>query len=127
MLSNKNVMINLQTASPMGRDGDFESTLMRGIPEDEELDASLVMKDKQMLSANSGSRRQETLTKSQTIKKAPNEEGAIPRKLRNAPKLVSANSAIMKKFAYEIGDSVGGRYDSIVRADVARELRHFDK
>lgn len=33
----------------------------------------------------------------------------------------------MKKFAYEIGDSVGGRYDSIVRADVAKELKHFDK
>lgn len=54
-------------------------------------------------------------------------DGSAPRKLRNAPKLITANSAIMKKFAYEIGDSVGGRYDSIVRADVAKELKHFDK
>lgn len=63
------------------------------------------------------------------MSKVGDEDGSSPppRKLRNAPKLVTANSAIMKKFAYEIGDSIGGRYDSIIRAGVSKDLKKLDR
>ena len=106
---------------------------MRGIPEDEELDITMSNKERQVVSGTSASsaKKQETLmTKSQQMKRLLSSEESTapaPRKFRNAPKLVSANSAIMKKFAYEIGDSVGSRFDTIVRSDVSKDLKYLDK
>jgi hypothetical protein len=121
--SNRNVMINLQTSSPIGREQDFQE--MPDIPEDERGDLNDSMNHKQLFKKSVKISR-EDIQKEETPD-AYQERRAKFRRDRQGSRAPASNPIVMKQFAYKIGGKVSSQFDTNVRRDVAKDILQFDK